>query len=269
MVSFTIIILNIQTINTKNITVPQINTMYVPVGQLHPQNDFAGVLINLNVAAAIKRGKFALQMTNTFLKYHKARQEIVVGQYSGEDRVINFMTIKRNKVKQNLKTLEADLKSVNEKFKKPKIPSTNITSKTKRSVHVDIKLDVYKCLTTIIDGIVSIFSSPKSLDKIEKSVKNLAFQTSRLESKFDNFADRIDTIMKAINTTMTYYLSTAHLITSINSALDIADETIMELLNSITPLVQGKLTHQLLDPLQAQELIQKLRIWLTRKIFKS
>ena len=143
MITFTIIMVSIHTINTKNITVPQINTMYVPVGQLHPQNDFAGVLINLNVAAAIKRGKFALQMTNTFLKYHKARQEIVVGQYSGEDRVINFMTIKRNKVMQNLKTLEADLRSVNKKFKKPKIPSTNITSKTKRSVHVDIKIDVY------------------------------------------------------------------------------------------------------------------------------
>ena len=74
MISFTIIMVNIHTINTENIRVPQINTMYVPVGQLHPQNDFAGVLINLNVAAAIKRGKFALQMTNTFLKYHKARQ---------------------------------------------------------------------------------------------------------------------------------------------------------------------------------------------------
>ena len=31
----------------------------------------------------------------------------------------------------------------------------------------------------------------------------------------------------------------------------------MELLNSITPLVQGKLTHNLLDPLQAQSLIDK------------
>ena len=90
-------------INTNNITTQQINTMNIPVGQLHPQNDFAGVLINLNVAAAIKRGKFALQMTNTFLKYHRARQKIVVGEYSGDDRVINFMTIKRNKVEQNLK----------------------------------------------------------------------------------------------------------------------------------------------------------------------
>ena len=68
------------------------------------------------------------------------------------------------------------------------------------------------------------------MDIIQKSVKNLAFETSRLESKFDNFADKIDIIMKAINTELTYYI---HLITSINSALDIADETIMELLNSI------------------------------------
>jgi hypothetical protein len=42
---------------------------------------------------------------------------------------------------------------------------------------------------------------------------------------------------------------------SIESALDLADATIMELLTSITPLVQGKLTHNLLDPLQAQSLI--------------
>ena len=47
------------------------------------------------------------------------------------------------------------------------------------------------------------------------------------------------------------------MITSINLAIDIADETIMELLNSITPLVRGELTHNLLDPLRAQKLIQK------------
>ena len=47
------------------------------------------------------------------------------------------------------------------------------------------------------------------------------------------------------------------MITSINSALNLADKTIMELLSSITPLVQGKLTHNLLDPLQAQSLINE------------
>ena len=46
-----------------------------------------------------------------------------------------------------------------------------------------------------------------------------------------------------------------HMVASINSALNLADETIMELLTSITPLIQGKLTHNLLDPLQAQSLI--------------
>ena len=48
-----------------------------------------------------------------------------------------------------------------------------------------------------------------------------------------------------------------HMIASINSALSLANEGIMELLNSITPLVQGKLTHNLLDPLQSQSLIDK------------
>ena len=47
------------------------------------------------------------------------------------------------------------------------------------------------------------------------------------------------------------------MISSINSALNLADETITELLDSITPLVQGRLTHNLLDPLQAQSLINK------------
>ena len=54
---FTIFMVSTYIMNTKNITTPQINTMYVPVEQLHPQSDFAGVLINLNVAAAITRGK--------------------------------------------------------------------------------------------------------------------------------------------------------------------------------------------------------------------
>jgi hypothetical protein len=48
---------------------PQINTLYVPIGKLHPRSDFAGVLIDLNVAEAIKRGKAALEVTNNFLTY--------------------------------------------------------------------------------------------------------------------------------------------------------------------------------------------------------
>ena len=56
---------------------------------------------------------------------------------------------------------------------------------------------------------------------------------------------------------MDHYIDKVHMISSINSALNLADKTIMELLSSITPLVQGKLTHNLLDPLQAQSLINE------------
>ena len=44
---------------------------------------------------------------------------------------------------------------------------------------------------------------------------------------------------------------------SINSALSLANDGIVELLNSITPLVQGELTHNLLDPLQSQDLLDR------------
>ena len=263
----TISIASIRIMEAKNTTGPGINTLYVPVGKLHPRSDFAGILINLNVAAAIKRGKFALNLTNTFLDNHRARQKID-RDYSGKDRVIHFITIKRNKVQQNLNILEADLHSASEKYKIPEDPSnpSNVpSSRSKRGVNFDIQIDVHKCLKTIVQGVVSIFSSPRSLDKIQKSVDNLAFQTSRLESKLDNFTDNIDLILATMQKRMSYYINTAHLITSINSALDIADETIMELLNSITPLVQGQLTHNLLDPLQAQALIDKTQQMADRK----
>ena len=48
-----------------------------------------------------------------------------------------------------------------------------------------------------------------------------------------------------------------HMVDSINAALNIANEAIMEILDSITPLVQGQLTHNLLDPLMAHHLINK------------
>ena len=48
-----------------------------------------------------------------------------------------------------------------------------------------------------------------------------------------------------------------HMVDSINSALNIANLAIVEILDSITPLVQGQMTHNLLDPLMAQHLINK------------
>ena len=69
---------NIHDLHAKG---PGINTLYVPIGQLHPRSDFAGVLTNLNVAAAIKRGKDALELANKFLHYHRSGQKI--GKWTG------------------------------------------------------------------------------------------------------------------------------------------------------------------------------------------
>ena len=182
--------------------------MYVPIGKLHPRSNFAGILINLNVAAAIKRGKMALSLTNTFLLAHVDRQKI--GEYSGKDRVIHFIQLKRDRVQRNLEILEADLHAATEQFKIPKDQENtpeNMPSKpkrdiqqldnssrqairNKRDINYDIKVDVNECLKTIQGigkSIVSIFSSPSSLDKIQKTVENIAFRTSQLESNFDNY----------------------------------------------------------------------------------
>ena len=55
---------------------PQLNTLYVDIGQLYPQADFAGVIIDLNVNQAIARGINALNLTDNFLQhsYNKAKQ---------------------------------------------------------------------------------------------------------------------------------------------------------------------------------------------------
>ena len=49
---------------------PQLNTLYVDIGQLYPRADFAGVLINLNVDQAIARGISALNLTDCFLQLY-------------------------------------------------------------------------------------------------------------------------------------------------------------------------------------------------------
>ena len=89
---------------------PEINTQYLSVGHLHPQIDFAGVLINLDVAAAIKRGNQSIELANKYLDHNQSKQKI--GAWTGQYRHIHFMTMKRNRVLQ--KMLEADLHQVHE-----------------------------------------------------------------------------------------------------------------------------------------------------------
>ena len=107
----------------------------------------------------------------------------------------------------------------------------------------------------MVCGVVIIFSSPQSFDKIQKSVNKVTFRTSRLESKFANFTTRVDNIIHWIKVDFSKDVNAIHMISSINSTLDLANEGIMELLKSIIPLVQGKLAHNLLDPLQYHSLI--------------
>ena len=67
---------------------PQLNTLYVEIGQLYPRADFAGVLINLNVDKAIERGKSALNLTDHFLRYNKARQ--IMGRYTSGNGFVHI-----------------------------------------------------------------------------------------------------------------------------------------------------------------------------------
>ena len=238
---------------------PHINTLYMPIGTLFPRSDFAGVIIDLNVQDAIKRGTAALQLTDTFLLHHAAKLQLK--QWTGKFRSYQFIALNRRKVKQNLAILKADLYQVQERYRIPippkHPPNPRKGRRSKRGLNLDIEIDVNKCLSTVIAGVVSLFSAPKSLDKVQKSVNNIALRTSRLETKFHNFTTELELILSWMTKDFDNDVDTLHMIDSINSALNLANEDIMEILDSITPLVQGHLTHNLLDPLMAQHLINK------------
>ena len=195
--------INIKEVHAKG---PQLNTLYVEIGQLYPCADFAGVLIDLNVDKAIAKGKSALNLTDCFLQYNKARQ--IIGKYTGANRNIHFLSLKRHQVQHNLNILTTDLCQITEQYRIPGSkhphstsrhpkhkPNPRQTNRHKRGINFDIEFDVNKALKTVVDGVVSVFSSPRSLDKIQKSVDKVDFHTSRLESKFANFTTHNDEII--------------------------------------------------------------------------
>ena len=240
-------------------SLPNVNTLYVPIGTLYPRSDFAGVIIDLNVQDAISRGSAALNLTDTFLRHHT--RKLRPKQWTGKYRSYQFLALKRRKVGQNLAILQADLYQIQEQYRIPQPPTEPQTphkgQRKKRGINLDIEFDVNQCLSTVVEGVISLFSAPKSLDKIQKSVTKLALRTSRLESKFENFSSELELIVKWMKQDFDSDVDQLHMIDSINSALNIANEAIMEILDSITPLVQGQLTHNLLDPLMAHHLIKK------------
>ena len=166
---------NVKEVHTKG---PPLNTLYVEIGQLYPRADFAGVLIDLNVDKAIARGISALNLTDHFLQYNKARQ--IMAKYTGANRNIHFLTLKRHQVQHNLNILTTDLYQITEQYRMPGLknphsqpchkPNPRPTNRHKLGINFDIEFDVNKALKTVADGVVSIFSSPRSLDKIQKSV---------------------------------------------------------------------------------------------------
>ena len=253
---------NVHTNGPKLNNLYQPNTLYVPVGKLYPRADYAGVLIDLNVDKAIQNGHAALNLTDAFLKYNQYKQKL--GPDTGAYRNIHFLTLKRSTVQKNLDILTADLYQAQEQYKLPDtqrpVSSPRPTNRHRRDINFDITFDVNRALKTVVAGVVSIFTSPRSLDKIQKSVKKVAFRTSRLESKFTNFTHNMDKILHWMKEDFKDDVDEAHMLASIVSALDLADEAIKQLLDSITPLVQGRLTHNLLDPLQAHILIAKTQL---------
>ena len=240
--------------------VAPVNTHYIKIGNLYPRVEYSGVLINLNVKETIDRASNAVDIASKFI-YHHRLKIYKLQEWKGLERHYNFLALKTKKVNQNLKMLKTDVKEIHEHYRIPTHPdpiqmSTN-SSRSKRGFNLDIDLDINKCLSTVVNGVVSLFSAPQNLDKLQKSVNNIAFKTSRMESDYNKFTTSIDEVLKVMNTEFNYYIDKVHFSASISDALDLANDEIMELLSSITPLIQGQISHNILDPLQTKELLQK------------
>ena len=98
-----------------------------------------------------------------------------MGQWTGANRNIPFFALKRRQVQHNLNILTTDLYQITEQYRipafkqlhpkpsrpKPK-PNPKPTNRHKRGINFDIEFDVNKALTTVVQCIVNIFSSPQS-----------------------------------------------------------------------------------------------------------
>ena len=235
------------------------NTQYIKVADLYPRVDYAGILINLNVQEAIDRAQESVDIAFKFIYHHRKKIE-KLRPWTGYYRHYNFLALKSKKVNQNLKMLKVDLSKVHEQYRIVQPHSIQVprnTSRQKRSFNIDIEMDVNEVLSTLVDGVVCLFSSPPSLSKLQKTVKKIAFRTSRLESNFDNYTTSIDKVIAIMNKEFSNDIDELHFSTSLNAALDLANDEILELLSSINPLIQGQVTHSILDPLQTKNLLEQ------------
>lgn len=236
-----------------------VNTQYIKIGNLYPRVEYSGVLINLNVRETIERASQAVKIASKFINHHYPKINKLQA-WKGADRHYNFLALKTKKVNQNLKQLKTDIQEIHKHYRTPtKDPiqiSTN-SSRPKRGFNLDIELDINKCLSTVVAGVVSIFSAPTNLDKIQKSVDNISFRTSRLETDYNQFTTSIDKVLKVMNKEFNYYIDKVHFSASIDATLDLANDEVLELLSSINPLILGQISHNILDPLQTKTLLEK------------
>ena len=235
------------------------NTQYIKVGSLYPRTDYAGILINLNVQEAINRAQAAVNLASKFIYHHK-KKIVDLAPWAGYYRHYNFLALKTRKVDRNLKTLKTDLQKVHEQYNIEQPHSIQVprnTSRQKRSFNVDVQLDINEALSTLVDGAVCLFGAPPSLSKLQKTVKKIAFRTSRLESDFNKYTTSIDKVVAIMNKEFDQDVDELHYSASLSAALDLADDEIVELLSSINPLIQGQITHNILDPLQTKELLKQ------------
>ena len=153
---------SIQEVHTNG---PQLNTLFVDIGQLYPRADFAGVLIDLNVDQAIARGKAALNLTDYFLQHSYNKPKQIIGKWTGANRNIHFLALKRKQVEHNLHILTTDLYQITEQYRIPGFkkqakpnpkhkPNPRPTNRHKRGINFDIEFDVNKALNmnAINDG---------------------------------------------------------------------------------------------------------------------
>ena len=227
----------------------EITTRFINVGTAHASVDWAGILIDLNVAEAIEAGQQALQMVDTYIAHYKAKSLAV--SLDGQYRHIHFVQLKSQQVRRKVLAVSSDMHEMQKQYH---VMPNSDSSVNRQKRSVSFLVDIASCLKSVVDGVVSIFHAP-SYSKLQKSVNKLASRTSRLENNMATFAVKMEEVLQALQEDIEGKIDNAHTVSSLFAALEMAESSLDQILMSINPLLRGQLTHYLLDPLNAHELL--------------
>ena len=108
-----------------------------------------------------------------------------MGKYSGANRNIHFLSLKRHQVEHNLIILTTDLYEITDQYRMPgfKHPhpmprhkaNPRTTNRHKRGINFDIEFNVNKDLKTVVDGVDSIFFPHNLLTRYRSRWTRLLF----------------------------------------------------------------------------------------------